>query len=89
MSNSHWSFSGRHWAGWTTTWAALIAIVVALPESSTEHRKAMLQAGVSTITTGASVHHVSSVVSVVTSRLDFNAMPASAFGDHDVPHDAH
>jgi hypothetical protein len=79
-SQSHWSFSGRYWASWSATWAAVIAIVVSLPDAP--DKKVAL---VNHLTPAfADAHGASSaIVSVVTKGFDFDALPASAFGDRD------
>ncbi len=79
-SRSHWSFSGRYWASWSATWAALIAVVVSLPDAP-DKKVALVNHLTPAV---ADVQGASSaIVSVVTKGFDFDALPASAFGDQD------
>ena len=75
VSKSHWSFSGRYWAGWSATWAGLIAVVVAMPGAPDKRH-----------VPGPATHSVkaaASPVDVVMQRVDFGALPDTAFGDYD------
>lgn len=74
MSKSYWSFSGRYWGGWTATWAGLIAVVVALP-GAPEKQYNSVASGTAKAAT--------SPVEVVVQRVDFGALPDTAFGDYD------
>ncbi len=76
MAKSHWSFSGRYWAGWSGTCAALIAAVVSMPGAS--DKQAVFSASAKPVFKAGA-----SPVSVMMERVDFGALPATAFGDYE------
>ena len=80
MSKSHWSFSGRHWAGWTATWAGLILFVVNV-SGAPDKRVALAGTAIpahATAKTPAGSH-----ISVETRGIDFGELPETAFGEYD------
>ena len=87
MSKSFWNFSGRHWAGWTATWAGLIAVVIAMPGAP--DKSLSLAAAASQPREAHKYDAAASPVSVVMHRVDFGALPDTAFGDYDPSRDKH
>ncbi len=83
VAKSYWRFSGRYWTFWSGTWAALIAVVVAMPEPDTK-KAAYAQKPRPQVASAAASASTPAVVSVVVKRFDLSALPASAFGDHDL-----
>ena len=83
VPKSIWKLSGRHWTGWTATWAGLAAAVVAMP--SAPDKRVTLAHPANTSQDAATVD--ASPVSVVMRRVDFGALPETAFGDFDPKRD--
>lgn len=80
VSRSHWNFSGRFWAGWSATWATLIAVVVSVPATNDKKPAAgtIAHASMSFASPSAAMP---APVAVTTRGFDLAAIPASAFGD--------
>lgn len=85
MPKSMWKLSGRHWTGWTATWAGLVAAVVAMPVAPDKHLSSARTTN--TPHEAASANAPASPVSVVMRRVDFGALPDTAFGDYDTERD--
>ena len=82
---SLWSFSGRHWAGWTATWAGLIAAVVSFPGAPDKH---LVMAPTLTVVHSSKAQSAPSpAVSVKMRGIDFGDLPPAAFGDYDPERD--
>ena len=74
VAKSYWSFSGRFWAGWSGTIAGLLAFVVAMPGAPDKQQNAKATA---------------SPMSVMMEKVDFGALPETAFGDYEHLRDKH